>query len=97
VLQDTAGERDGEERAGARDRGVDAGRLPARSNSTEVRTSVVNGAIARLMPNASNRMLGKMSPNGAFGPIQPTACPWPTLSTAVKGAFWRASRRQRWI
>ena len=35
--------------------------VPARSDSTEVRTSVVNGAIARLMPSANNRMLGKMS------------------------------------
>src|SRR6516165_7938746 len=30
--------------------------VPARSNSTEVRTRVVNGAIARLMPSDSNRM-----------------------------------------
>src|SRR6266550_8859707 len=35
--------------------------IPARSDSTEVRTRVVNGAIARLMPSDSNRMEGKMS------------------------------------
>jgi hypothetical protein len=35
--------------------------VPARLESTEVRTRVVNGAIARLMPSASNRIRGKMS------------------------------------
>ena len=33
--------------------------VPARSDSTEVRTRVVNGAIARLMPSDSNRMGGE--------------------------------------
>src|SRR5262249_51691065 len=36
--------------------------VPARSDSTEVRTRVVNGAIARLMPSASNRMGGGRYP-----------------------------------
>jgi hypothetical protein len=35
--------------------------VPARSDSTEVRARVVNGAIAGLMPSASNRMTAKMS------------------------------------
>src|SRR5205814_3349567 len=35
--------------------------VPARSDSTEVRTRVVNGAIARLMPSDTNRMGGKIS------------------------------------
>src|SRR5215468_1458089 len=37
--------------------------VPARSDSTEVRTRVVNGAIARLMPSDSNRMGGRCPPN----------------------------------
>jgi hypothetical protein len=40
--------------------------VPARSDSTEVRTRVVNGAIARLMPTDSKRTGGKMSAHGSI-------------------------------
>lgn len=69
--------------------------VPARSDPAEVRTRVVNGAIARLTPSDS-RMGGKMSAQYvAFEPTRSVmAHPKPTRAPSANNGKRRPNRRQ---